>query len=277
MNLLRKTWEMTCEIGEAVARKTIQGRKRKYQSLRQSNYWWGCFLSRCLFYIDTLCIQETQELMGLCGQQGFPPSCAHTEIQCRAKSLFSAAGSSFCVRALWHVPWCFLEGSFQLSACWKMNWQSHLQNSHKWRNMSPYLHCQSLENEREREGDKHWQSVTEQGRCGASGYLFTFYPGGHARWSLQRICVNSTLCEWHHVQIPLQVTSSTRWESMIRPSICQCVSQHEAKRLWLITLTGPGIRQEQIGACFWSKCFFSDAQFQSSRGLGDFDETNKWK
>lgn len=110
--------------------------------------------------------------MGLCGQQGFPPSSAHTEIQCKAKSLFFAASISLCVRALWRVPWCFLEGSFQLSACWKMNWQSHLQNTPKWRNMSSYLHCWSLKRE-----TSTGSQLQKSGRYGASGCHLTSYPG----------------------------------------------------------------------------------------------------
>lgn len=109
--------------------------------------------------------------MRLCGQQGFPSSYSspHTKMQCKAKGLFLAVSISFCVRAVWHGPWCFLEGSFQLSACWK-SWQSHWQKTSQWRIMTSFFFFAVL---KFRKRNEHWQS--EEGRCGTSGFHFAFY------------------------------------------------------------------------------------------------------
>ena len=162
--------------------------------------------------------------MGLCEQQGFPlPSAhihTHTQIQCKGKTLFFPASCSHCVRAVWHVPWCFLEGSFHLSVRWKMNWQSHLKNAPKWRNMSSsYL----LWKKRRRE-----QAPTVSYRCGASGYSFTSSPCGE----ICKMIFTADLYEFHTLWMTSCKDSSTshiQWEQMIRPSMCQFVSQHEAK------------------------------------------------
>ena len=54
-----------------------------------------------------------------------------------------------------------------------MDWQSHFQNSPKWRNMSSsYLQCWSLK----RETSTDSCNYRRRERCGASGYHFTFYP-----------------------------------------------------------------------------------------------------
>lgn len=145
------------------------------------------------------------------------PLCTHTQIQCKGKNLFFPASISFCVRAVWHVPWCFLQGSFHLSVCWKMNWQSHLQNASKWRNMSSSY----LKKRRE-------QAPTVSYRCGASGYSFTFLPSGE----ICEMIFTADLYEFHTLWMTSCKDSSTshiQWEQMIRPSICQYVSQHEAK------------------------------------------------
>lgn len=172
--------------------------------------------------------------------------CTHTQIQCKAQSLFFPASISLCVRAVWHDPWCFLEGSFQLSTCWKMNWQSHLQqNAPKWRNMSSsYLQCWSWKE------NKHRQSATEEGRCGASGYRFTFSPRGTCE-----MIFTADLYEFHTLRMTSckQVTSSMHAvrvdDKAFHMSICVITW---GKRLWLIILMGPRRREEHIRACCWN-------------------------
>lgn len=59
-----------------------------------------------------------------------------------SKEAFLAANITFCVRAAWRDPWCFLEGiCLQLSAWWK-SWQSDWQNATKWWNPSLRWNCE---------------------------------------------------------------------------------------------------------------------------------------
>lgn len=144
-----------------------------------------------------------------------------------SKEAFLGANITFCVRAAWRDPWCFLEGIFfQLNAWWK-SWQSRWQNATEWWNMSlRYLQFWGSKAEtsrdRRREMLRLWLLFPF--------YLFIFKPqgwsGGNERRS--RYLLNSTQSEWHHAKIPKQVISSVWGKQAIRPSTCRL--QHKARR-----------------------------------------------
>lgn len=99
---------------------------------------------------------------------------------------------------------------------------------------------------------KHWHSKV--GKCGASGYHFTFLPPGTCK-----IIFTTDLYEFHTLCMTSCKDSLTSYiqhaavradDKVFHMSIYVITW---GKRLWLIILMGPRIRQEHIRACCWLK------------------------
>lgn len=92
----------------------------------------------------------------------------------------------FCVRAVWHGPWCFLEGSVRLTACWKS------QRS-QWRN-SPWMKKFDVLFAVAEVWNKHWQPPAT---------ISLFIPGVlradlHGRYVWIELLMNDIRQRFHH-------------------------------------------------------------------------------
>lgn len=159
---------------------------------------------------------------------------------------FLAANISFCVRAVWQGPWCFLEGPFQLSACWK-SWQSHWQNTSQWRNMSLFffVFLQFWSLKRETSTDSRLQKKEDVVPL-VTTPLFT--P------KTCKMISTANMCEFHTLWLTSCKDSLTsyiqQWKQAIR-QVHRSICVTWGKKRWLII--GPKRRQERIRACCWLK------------------------
>lgn len=130
-----------------------------------------------------------------------------------------------------------------------MNWQSHLQSTPKWRNMSSFFCSGALK--RETCTDSH--QATEKGDVTPLATISLFNPAGTCE-----IIFTEDLNEFHALWMTSCKDSLTSYiqqtvgadDETYHMSICVITW---GKRLWLIILMGPTSRQEHIRICCWLK------------------------
>lgn len=120
-----------------------------------------------------------------------------------------------------------------------MNWQSHLENTSKWRNMSSYLQC--TDSQLQKRGDVAPLATLSLFTLGTCELMFTavLYEF-HTLWMTS--CIDSLTS---YIQHAMRAEDKT-----FHMSICVITW---GKRLWLIIIIGPRRRQEHIRACCWLK------------------------